>query len=167
MAVTPEQLAAIRRELDRDLEARLSRPRHEPQPREPEQTAAQRKKLHDDAWNAWANALIDAKLRDFVNWANLKEYTKGVGDALARVRADIRKEISEEIREKVTGNEKLWAGVSDAMKDFVEAKLEPLRTELSEVKTKLAEAEARLASVTEEHKAAPLALPAPGWVGRA
>jgi hypothetical protein len=75
----------ISREIDADLERRIAARtyRVEPEPRDT-RTAAESKELHDHAWTNWANALIDAKIRDYALFETLHEFAKGVGAALAK-----------------------------------------------------------------------------------
>jgi hypothetical protein len=166
MAMTPEQLTQIRRELDADLERRLSRPRHMPEPREPVQSEA-RQKLNNDAWAAWANALIDAKLRAFVKSGTFVDFVEAVGEALGVVRKAMRAETATAIEAALAAAaEQQQQQIADAVRDFVIGALAPQRAELELLKERLAATEARLAAATGERGAATPALPS-RWAGTA
>src|ERR1051326_3224140 len=94
MAMTEERRRQISREIDEETDRRIAARTHrvEPEPRDT-RTAAERKALHDSAWNNW----VDAKLRYFVHWDNMQEFAQGVGLRLATLRTDTLDEMAEAV----------------------------------------------------------------------
>jgi hypothetical protein len=159
MAMTEADLARIRRELDDDLEKRLARAgHHRPEPREPQQTEAQRKKLHDDAWTRWVDDRIKKELAPVIEAVGIHVRKKidALRDEFAAAIPDGKAEIAEQLQDQV----------ASVVRDFTTGALAPLRAELDEVKGRLAEAEAKLTAATSE-RVAPLALPPRDWIGNA
>jgi hypothetical protein len=157
MALTEADRRRINREIDEETNRRLARAGYNPpELREPERTAAQVKKLSDDAWNSWVNTMIDQRLSAGV--------IPAVGIAIAKKAKELRDEMAALAEEAGAA-----AGDADCRIMALEAELADVRTAFAEVRNRLTAYEGRLARVTAdgESKAAPLALPPPGWIGTA
>ena len=182
------QRRRISREIDQETARRMELagfPRH--QPREPEpkpepvlQAAAPRPPAAaamtpegSAPWNRWVNTMIDQRLSTGVIPAvgiALAKKAKELRDEMAALADGIGSVTSEATRRimalEAEVAERLQEQVADAVRDYSIGASAPLRAEIEELRARLATAEARLAAATGE-RTAPLALPGPGWVGRA
>jgi hypothetical protein len=172
MAITPEQFAQIRREISEETERRMLRAgyarcpmdqkefvRSEPRAAEPVQAAAPRPReattMSAEAsadWNKWIDPMIG-------RWIETN-FVPALGDVLRKKSEEVIA-LADEIG--------TFTGETTRRLQAIEAELADVRTAIAEVRNRLAAAEGRLAPLTadEEHKSSPLALPPPGWIGRA